>query len=307
MLPGRPGGALPGPGFPDRAVRRLLSASPHGAAPVVHDGRAAALWLGIRSSRCSAACRGPSAPTGLFRCFADRRLVSRLFAWLTHPVVALPFSSASPGSGTSRRSMNWPCVHAAGTASSTSASWARGCCSGIPWSGRTQPAALVALAAFSLPDPGRRPEHRPVGPADVLRPRAVSVLSPRSRESAACQPSGSVGGGRHHVGARLVGLSCATVRDRRSAAGRRRARDVAENRRVARPSSSGARFSVPAPLACSPSPPTPLPQGERERDSRRRGERDSKRVLLTFSLSPCGRGVGGEGASSDRPRSRTVS
>ncbi len=51
VLPGRAGDALPGPGFPDRAVRRFAAASPHDPALAVHDGRAAADLAGLR--RCS--------------------------------------------------------------------------------------------------------------------------------------------------------------------------------------------------------------------------------------------------------------
>src|SRR5207302_8320016 len=42
----RPGGALPGPGIADRAVRGPAAASPHGAAPAAHDGGAAAPLAG---------------------------------------------------------------------------------------------------------------------------------------------------------------------------------------------------------------------------------------------------------------------
>ena len=79
----------------------------------------------------------------------------------------------------------------------------------------SEPAELVALAADPLPDPGRRAEHAPVGPADVLRPAALSLLR---RAATAGKPvrARRPGDGRGpDVGARLAGVPGAPLRDRR--------------------------------------------------------------------------------------------
>ncbi len=78
----------------------------------------------------------------------------------------------------------------------------------------SQPPALVALASVALLDPGGRAKHRPVGPADVLRPRPVSALSSSPAARTALRPGRSISGRRPHVGARFPGLSRAPVRDR---------------------------------------------------------------------------------------------
>ena len=120
-----------------------------------------------------------------------------------------------PGSGTSRPSTSAPCARAG---------WhylQHVCFLGSallfwypvvrPYPG---PPALVALAAVPLPDPGRRVEHRPLGPADVLRPGALSALRASPPARGPLGPGRSVGGRRAHVGARLGRVPAAAVRDR---------------------------------------------------------------------------------------------
>ncbi len=68
-------------------------------------------------------------------------------------------------------------------------------------------AALVALAAAPVPDPGRPAEHAPVGPADLRRPPALSLLRGGAAPGGAVRAGRSGGGRRPHVGARLDGVS----------------------------------------------------------------------------------------------------
>ena len=116
----------------------VAAASPHGAAPAAHDGRAAACsgWV-RRCSPCSGGCRGRSARTGSAPLLSaavacverSRSLTHPLPAWLLfvggHLVLARP-------AGLRAR----PCARTAGTICSTSVSSARRCCSGIRSSGR---------------------------------------------------------------------------------------------------------------------------------------------------------------------------
>ena len=170
----------------------------------------------------------------LLRSRTLRRSVRRL----THPVVALPLFVAATWLWhapsvyeTALRSTGWhyaaaPLFPRLGAP--------------VLVSGRpavSQPPALVALAAFPVPDPGRRAEHRPVGLADVLRPRALSALRADPSARGAVRAGRPVGGRRHHVGARLAGLSVAAVRDRDPAACPERARRI---RNPVRPSADAA-------------------------------------------------------------------
>ena len=147
----------------------------------------------------------------------------RLFARLTHPVVALPLFvavtwlwHAPPVYEYALRSSGWHSLQHLCFLGSALLFW---------YPGRpavSQPPALVALAPVPVPDPGGRAEHRPVGLADFLRPRAVSALCADPAAGRAVRLAGSVGGRRHHVGAWFPGLSVAPVRDRHPASLRRR-------------------------------------------------------------------------------------
>ena len=66
-----------------------------------------------------------------------------------------------------------------------------------------------------VPDPGRPVEHRPGGPADLLRPPAVPLLRGGAAPGGTLPPGRPVGGGRSHVGAGLAGVPAAAVWHRR--------------------------------------------------------------------------------------------
>src|SRR5262249_53060705 len=78
----------------------------------------------------------------------------------------------------------------------------------------SEPAALVALAAVSLPDRGRRAEHHPVRAAHVLQSSAVSSLRAGAAAGRAVRPGRPVSGRRPQVGSQLTGLPPAVVRSR---------------------------------------------------------------------------------------------
>src|SRR5262249_43150881 len=79
------------------------------------------------------------------------------------------------------------------------------------------PAALVALAAVSVPVPGRPVEHRPGGPADVLQPPAVPLLRGGAAPGGTLRAGRPIGRGRCHGGAGFRGVPPAAVRHRRPA------------------------------------------------------------------------------------------
>src|SRR5262249_8633067 len=86
-----------------------------------------------------------------------------------------------------------------------------------------RPAALVVVGPVPAPDPGRPGEHRPGGGADVLRPRALSVLRGGAAPRRSLAPGRPVGGRRPHVGPGLPGIPAAAVRAGGATAVRRRA------------------------------------------------------------------------------------
>ncbi len=83
---------------------------------------------------------------------------------------------------------------------------------GPPLSG---PPALAPVAAAPLPDPGGLAEHPPVGPPDVLRSRAVSLLHDGPAAGRAVRAGRPVGGRRPDVGPGVGGVSPAAVLGRR--------------------------------------------------------------------------------------------
>ena len=89
------------------------------------------------------------------------------------------------------------------------------------------PAALVALAAASVPAAGRRAEHGALGPADVFRQAALSVLLGGAALGglSALDDQAIAGVIMWVLGS--IGISAAAVLDRRSAAVRRFAADGA--------------------------------------------------------------------------------
>src|SRR4051812_35972649 len=177
-LPGRPARPLPGLRLAGRAGRVAAPAGPHDPAPAAHDGRSAAPL-----ARRPHAADDPGGPR------ADPGLLGRA----RPPVESVPGrlrEALSPraGAGLVRRShlaLARPGrlrgrVALARAASSPAFLFPRVVApllvSGGP--ARSDPPALVPLAAPPLP-PDRRPlEHGPLGPADVLRPSALSPLRP---------------------------------------------------------------------------------------------------------------------------------
>ena len=239
---------LSGAGFTDRAVRRALSANPHGAARVAHDGRAAALVAGQSVL--------PFAPR--IAAVDPRRLGRPDFSIASRPSilhVALPSQGGAASACCRQLGMASPGGVRIGPALIGLALRATRVFPGdgtlvlVP--GRpplSQPAQMDALAAVSLPDFGRCPEHRPLGPPDVFRPPVVPVLRGSPANRWPFSPGGSIRRGRHHVGAGLVGLPGAALRNRHSASDRRREGHTEAHR-------AEALANNPQPIAGSSDPP----------------------------------------------------
>ena len=89
--------ALPGPGVADRAVHVAAAASPHAAAPVADDDRAALALAGCSAVPLAAgAAATDSHLLGRHRSFAAHRTFGERFETLTHPVPAwLLFTAAT--------------------------------------------------------------------------------------------------------------------------------------------------------------------------------------------------------------------
>ncbi len=107
--------------------------------------------------------------------------VRRVFARLSHPAPALvlyvgdDLVLARPGRLRGRVAHRPGCI-----GSSMSVSSGRRSSSGTPSSGPIRPPAMVPLAAPALSADRRRLEHRPLGPADVLRPACSIPTTARS-------------------------------------------------------------------------------------------------------------------------------
>ena len=129
----RPGGDLSGAGVADRAVRRAAAAGSHAAAPAADDGRAAAPLAGLRRCfRCCAACREPIRTYWVAPAAALARCCATLFARLTHPLVAWPLFVGATWLWHTPRGYELALEPTRlALSSSTRASSARRCCSGI--------------------------------------------------------------------------------------------------------------------------------------------------------------------------------
>ena len=147
-----------------------------------------------------------------------RSRLRRLFGRLTHPVVALPVFVASTWLWHVPLALrDRPAIDRLALRPARLLPRPRTRCSGIPvvrpYPVRPRWSPLVAVA---LPDPRRRAEHRAVGPADVLGPAIYAALHAVPRIGGLSALRRPVGGRRHHVGARLGGVSPAPVRGRGS-------------------------------------------------------------------------------------------
>ena len=130
-------------------------------------------------------------------------------------------SRRRPGSGIFRRPMSWPWLPTHGITSSTSVFSPRRYYSGIRSFVRFRPAPLVALAARSVLDSGRRAEHASGRLADIFGCAPLLVLRRPAATRQSLAPRRSSGRRRADVGAGLLGLPDPALRDRRPAALRR--------------------------------------------------------------------------------------
>src|SRR5262245_23193889 len=216
-VPRRARGHRPGPGVAGRDVCRPAAPGPYGAAPGAHDvgtaaplvGRAAVpLAPGPATARAqdlgrpmavraaaAPALWPPDPPADGARPLRRRHLglarPTRLRPGPALERLALPAARVLPGDGPRLLVSHRPALPG--------------------------PAALVALAAVSVPVPGRPVEHRPGGPADVLQPLAVPLLRGGAAPGGTFPPGRPIGRGRCHVGAGLRGVPPTAVRQRRPA------------------------------------------------------------------------------------------
>src|SRR5262249_11988208 len=152
---------------------RPAAPGPHGAAPAAHDGGAAATVAG------RAAVPAPARPAQAGPHLLGRPPLPLAFRRQALPAPDAPDGGAGPLRGhdlaVARPRRLRPRPALAGVALPPArvlpAERAAVLVSGRP--PLPVPPALVAVAAVPVPDPGRRVEHAPVGPADLLRPHPV--------------------------------------------------------------------------------------------------------------------------------------
>ena len=154
--------ALPGARLADRTVHVAAPASPHAAAPVADDGRAAPALAGC--SGVSVAARAAASDSHVLGLPLLRSAVLASALRAARPIRCRPGCSSRrpPGLAPAADLRARPGFRRLALSPARLFSRHRAfiLVSGHP--AVSQPAALVALAARSLPDPGRRAEHAAV-------------------------------------------------------------------------------------------------------------------------------------------------